>query len=482
MEQDGLQFDPPYRFEQSATAAEVIARCSGLADGEESGQRVAVAGRVMLVRPQGRLAFGTLRDSSGEIQLFALHALTKDFDAFSRLHLGDWVGAIGEVVRTKRGELSIKVEEWVLLAQARRSFGDKWRGVADVELRYRQREVDLWANPESRRALALRSTMMQRLRQRLWEQNFVEVETPMLHPIVGGAHARPFVTHHRALDMDLYLRIAPELYLKRLVVGGFERVFEIGRCFRNEGLSPRHNPEFTSVELYQAYGDYTDMMALTESVVAGLAVDLLGTSELTYQGRPLNLTAPWRRASMAELVKEATGRTLNVHSSKEELLDACAAFDVKVEPHYGPGKLLTELYEKTVESTLWTPTFVIDYPAEVSPLARRHREDPALVERFEAIVAGRELANAFSELIDPDDQRSRFEDQAAAHEAGDEEAMLVDEEYLRAMEHGLPPTAGLGIGLDRLAMIFADVANIREIIAFPTLRPEAKAPVEEEQH
>jgi lysyl-tRNA synthetase class 2 len=463
--------EPPYRFEQTAMAAEVAARWAYLGAGEESGEDVSVAGRVMLSRPQGRLAFAELRDSSGSVQLFALDKVTVDFEEFTRLSLGDWVGARGEVVRTKRGELSVKVGDWVLLARARLAFGDKWRGVTDVETRYRQREVDLWANPESRRHLLLRSELVRRMRERLWARGFVEVETPILHPIPGGAHARPFVTHHRALDADFYLRIAPELYLKRLVVGGMERVFEIGRLFRNEGLSPRHNPEFTTLELYQAYADYTDIMRLTEELVAGVALDLLGTTRLTYQGRPLDLTPPWRRASMAALVHEATGLDVDVHTPLPQLVRHATEREVPVDERWGPGKVLLELYEKTTEAGLWGPVFVCDYPAEVSPLARRHRDDPLLVERFEALVTGRELANAFSELTDPDDQRMRFEEQAAAHEAGDEEAMVVDAEYLRALEHGLPPTGGLGIGIDRLAMVLADVANIREVIAFPTLRP-----------
>jgi len=468
----GERSSPPYRFERTATAAEVAERWDGLAPGEESGEVVAVAGRLMLSRPQGKLAFAELRDSSGAVQLFALDKLTADFGSFIRLNLGDWVGARGEVVRTRRGELSVKVADWALLAEARRSFGDKWRGVSDVETRYRQREVDLWANDRSRQVLLLRSLTVQRLRERLWGEGFVEVETPILHPIPGGAHARPFVTRHNALDADFYLRIAPELYLKRLVVGGFEKVFEVGRLFRNEGLSPRHNPEFTTVELYQAYADYRDLMVLTEELVAGLAVDLLGTATLTYQDRPLDLTPPWRRATLSELVGEATGLSVDVHTPINQLRLHLAAAGVDPDPTWGPGKLLLELYEKTTESAQWGPVFVCDYPAEVSPLARRHRDDPDLVERFEAIVAGRELVNAFTELIDPDDQRARFEEQAAQHDAGDDEAMVVDAEYLRALEHGLPPTAGLGMGIDRLAMLFADVANIREVIAFPTLRPE----------
>jgi lysyl-tRNA synthetase, class II len=463
----------PYRFERTHQAAEVVEGWSSLEPGEESGVDVAVAGRVMLLRPQGKLAFGELRDASGSIQLFALTALTADFDAFARLNLGDWIGARGQVVRTKRGELSVKVAEWELLARARRSFGDKWHGVSDVETRYRQREVDLWANERSRQLLMLRSNVVQGMRQRLWAQGFVEVETPILHPIMGGATARPFVTHHNTFDTDFYLRVAPELYLKRLVVGGFDKVFEIGRSFRNEGVSPRHNPEFTTLELYQAYADYTDTMVVLEDLVAGAAQDFLGTTVLSYGGRELDLTPPWRRATMSELVAEATGLTLSVRTPRDELAGVATEAGIEVDDAWGPGKILLEIYEKTTEPELWGPVFVIDYPAEVSPLARRHRDGPELVERYEPVVAGRELGNGFTELTDPDDQRARFEAQAAKARAGDdEESGEIDEDYVRALEYGLPPTSGFGLGIDRLIMLLGDVSNIREVIAFPTLRPD----------
>ena len=469
--------DIPYRYEVTHPAAGVVAGWGHLTDGEESGDTVSVAGRVMLLRKGGKVAFGQLRDSSGSIQLFADESTTVRFAEFVKLNLGDWIGASGQVVRTKRGELSVKVKEWRLLAGARRSFGDKWRGITDVETRYRQREVDLWANESSRRTLLVRGDIVRRTRERLWAQGFVEVETPILHPVPGGAEARPFITHHNALDTDLYLRIAPELYLKRLVVGGFEKVFEIGRLFRNEGISPRHNPEFTTLELYWAYADYTDLMVLTEDLVAGIALDVVGTTVLEYQGRPLDLTPPWRRATMVELIGEATGNNVNVRTPRDELAQLLASTGAPVDPAWGPGKLLAEYYEKSTETELWGPVFVCDFPQEVSPLARRHRDGPDLVERFEPVVAGRELGNAFSELIDPDDQRARFNEQAARHAAGDDDfgadvTEVVDEEYLRALEYGLPPTAGLGLGIDRLAMLLTDSANIREVIAFPTLRPE----------
>ncbi len=465
--------DIPYRYERTDKVAAVVEAWSSLAPGEESGVTVGVAGRIMLFRPQGKLAFAELRDSSGSVQLFALAAVTERFDEFVKLNLGDWVGARGEVVKTKRGELSVKVSEWVLLAEARRNFGDKWRGVSDIETRYRQREVDLWANERSREIFRLRSRVVQGLRERLWARGFVEVETPILQPILGGAAARPFVTHHNTFDVDFFLRIAPELYLKRLVVGGFENVFEIARVFRNEGISPRHNPEFTMLELYQAYADYTDTMALFEELVAGLANELCGSTKLTYGGRDLDLTTPWRRAPMAELVAEATGMSLDVRAPRADLVAAATEAGIAVDDAWGTGKILLEIYEKTTEPELWGPVFVTDYPAEVSPLARRHRDGPDLVERYEPVVAGRELGNGFTELVDPDEQRVRFEEQVAAARAGDEEAPgEVDEEYLRALEYGLPPTSGFGLGIDRLVMLLADVPNIRDVIAFPTLRPE----------
>ncbi len=462
----------PYRFDKDTPAGTIAERFGALEPGQGSGQVVSVAGRIMLNRPQGKLAFATLRDETGEVQLFSLEASTEDFEALTKLHLGDWVGATGEVVRTRRGELSVQVATWVLLAEARRGFGDKWKGVSDPEIRYRQREVDLWANESTRTRLDIRAKVLRSMRERLWALGFTEVETPLLHPIPGGAAAKPFTTHHNALDTELFLRVAPELYLKRLVIGGMEKVFEIGRSFRNEGISPRHNPEFTTIELYQAYIDYTDLMVLFEELVAGICLDVLGTTVLSYQERELDLTPPWRRASMWELIEEATGTSVSMATPIEQLRELLVAAGAKVDDSWGPGRLIAELFEETAEAAQWAPVFVVPYPKEISPLSRVHRDDAELVERFEPIIAGRELGNGFSELIDPDDQRARFEEQAQAHASGDDEAMLVDEEYLRAMEQGLPPTGGFGLGVDRLVMLLADTANIREIIAFPTLRPE----------
>ena len=365
----------------------------------------------------------------------------------------------------------MQLGSWTLLAEARRGFGDKWRGITDPDVRYRQRYADLWANPETRDTVLLRSRVVSLMRRWLEERGFIEVETPLLHPVPGGAHAKPFVTHHNALDMDLYLRIAPELYLKRLVVGGIERVFEIGRCFRNEGIGYRWNPEFTMLELYQAYADYGDMMRLTEDLVAHVMQEVVGSTTVEFEGRTLDFTPPWRRAAMTDLIEEVAGVRVDVRMPLDDLHRIAREVGVEAEASWSAGATVLEIYEKTTETNLWGPVFVCDYPKEVSPLARDHREKPGYVERFEPIAAGRELGNAFSELTDPDEQRATFAAQAAARAAGDEEAMALDEDYIRALEYGLPPTGGLGLGIDRIVMLLTDSHNIRDVILFPTLRP-----------
>ena len=462
----------PFRFEVTNSASQLLSEHSDLTEGDSSGITVSVAGRLMLRRDQGKIVFGVLQDSTERIQLFASEKNTPDFEIFSNLHLGDWLGVTGEVIKTKRGEISVRVDSWVLLAEAKLSFPDKWHGISDTDIRYRQRYVDLWVTEESRETFRTRSRIISLIRNWLEKRDFMEVETPVFHPIPGGAAARPFETHHNALDIDLFLRIAPELYLKRLVVGGFEKVFEMARVFRNEGISTRHNPEFTMLELYEAYADYEDIMRLVEDLVSELALEICGSTVIQYDGRELDLSTPWERSSMLDLLNEKIQTNINLQTPIEELRKLCEDLSVPFKDHYGPGKLILELYEKTTEPELWGPIFVTDYPQEVSPLSRAHRSNPDLVERFEAIVAGRELCNAFSEVVDSDDQRSRFAAQEKSRNAGDEEAMVVDEDYLRALEYGLPPTGGLGIGIDRLIMILTDTQAIRDVILFPTLRPE----------
>jgi lysyl-tRNA synthetase class 2 len=462
----------PYTFDRSSTAAELHAEYDEkLTEGEQTEIAVSVAGRVMLRRTQGKLSFATLADSSGRIQLFGQIDATADFEAFTQLSLGDWVGVEGTVMKTKRGELSVRVLKWTMLAEAQRQFPDKWHGLSDVDVRYRQRYVDLWVTEEARKTFVLRSRIVSLLRRWLEDEGFMEVETPLLHTLAGGATALPFVTHHNALDMDLYLRIAPELFLKRLIVGGFEKVFEIGRLFRNEGISPRHNPEFTSLEWYEAYTDGDGTMTRFENLIAWLVQELFDTTVVSYGGREIDFATPWERVTITELTSRTVGVDLDINDVSTLQKVAADTLD-KVDPSWGPGKLLLEIYEKTTEHSIWGPQFVTEYPKEVSPLARDHRSNPGLTERFECIIAGRELANGFTELIDPAEQRARFEDQARLKEAGDAEAMPVDEDYLRAMEYGLPPTGGIGFGVDRLVMLLADVDNIRDVVLFPTLRPE----------
>ena len=464
--------ETPYNYNKTAAIKELITDHNALEDGTSSGVTVSVAGRMMLRRDQGKIAFGVLQDSTGRIQLFAPAKVTPEFEKFVALNLGDWIGVTGEVMKTKRGELSVKVEKWVVLATTERPFPDKWHGISDQDTRYRQRYVDLWVTEEARNTFVTRSKLMSLTRKWLEERHFMEVETPVFHPIPGGALAKPFTTHHNALDIELYLRIAPELYLKRLVVGGFEKVFEIARVFRNEGLSTRHNPEFTMLELYEAYADWEDIMKLSESLIEFLAEELTGSTIVSFDGRDLDLSTPWKRASMVDLIKEYVNEEVSLETPIEDLRSLCDKLGIEYETDYGQGNLILEIYEKSVEPNLWAPCFVTEYPKEVSPLSRDHREKPGFTERFEGIVAGREILNGFSELVDPSEQMERFKDQLRKSESGDEEAMGLDKDYVRALEFGLPPTGGIGIGLDRLVMLLTDVQTIRDVVLFPTLRPE----------
>lgn len=462
----------PYVFERSVLISDILPISDSLTPGEHTDKEATLGGRIMLIRRQGRLIFANLVDSSGSIQLFVSASLLPDFEIFSKLSIGDWIGVTGRLIKTKKGEFSIEVVSWTLLAETLRSFGDKWKGIADPDIRYRQRYVDLWANPNVRETFQTRSKIISTIRRSLEDQGFMEVETPVLQTIPTGAMAEPFVTHHNALNQDLFLRIAPELFLKRLVVGGFEKVFEIGRVFRNEGISPRHNPEFTMLELYQAYVDYEEIMRLTEGLISNVVAEIKGSRSVTYQGETIDFSPPWRRASLEELTSEVLEEEISLEMDPKRLDQLLAEHGVVPQPAWGIGKRVVELYEKTTESTLIQPTFVTDFPTEVSPLARDHRSKPDRVERFEVFVVGRELANAFSELNDPVTQRQRFESQVAAREAGDTEAMMIDEDYIRALEYGLPPTGGLGIGIDRLTMLLTDNTQIREVVLFPTMRPE----------
>jgi len=470
----------PYRFDRTTTLGALRERFGTLEAGSETAEHVAVAGRVMLLREQGKLIFATMRDREDEVQLFVSKGVVGDevFETIRALDLGDWVGVDGTVMTTRKGELSVKVERLELLAKALRPLPDKWHGLTDVDTRFRQRYADLIVNEDARRTFRVRHAMMSSFRRTLHERGFIEVETPVLHVEAGGAHARPFVTHHHTLDMQLYLRIALELHLKRLIVGGMERVFEIGRIFRNEGLSTRHNPEFTMMELYQAFADVNEMLEITETLITTAARDANGSTEVDIF-RPdgsgtehVDLAQPWRRARMIDLVAEATGVEVHPSQPVEQLRELAAKCDVAVQPQWGSGKLIEEIFENTAEASLVAPTFVTGHPVEISPLARVDRNDPHLTERFELFVGARELANGYTELNDPVEQRQRFEDEQAARDAGDDERGSVDEDYLRALEYGMPPTGGLGVGIDRVARLLAGVDTIKEVVLFPTLRPE----------
>jgi lysyl-tRNA synthetase class 2 len=472
----------PYAYKWKSThhAAELQEKYADLGNEEEVEIEVSVAGRIIARRIIGKLAFFNLQDETGTIQLYldkkriqekmadvpnAFNNLTKLSDT------GDILGAKGTIKRTKTGELSVCVNEYEILTKSLLPLPDQWHGLTDIEKRYRQRYVDLIVNPEVRQTFRRRAQITASIRRYLEQQEFIEIETPVLQSEAGGAEARPFITYHNTLDMDLYLRIATELHLKRLIVGGFEKVFELGRVFRNEGVSSKHNPEFTMIEVYQAYTDYYDMMLLTENIITTAAQEVLGTLKINYQGQEVDLTTPWRRVTMYELVQEKTGVDFQKFKTFEEAKTAVQKAGIEVPKDCDSlGKLLNEAFEQKVEETLIQPTFVLDYPVEISPLTKPHRSQPGLVERFELFIVGRETANSYSELTDPIDQRERLEGQAVKKIAGDLEAHSVDEDFLAALEYGMPPTGGLGIGIDRLVMLLTNSASIRDVIAFPLLK------------
>ncbi len=460
------------RFEPDAEAASLHREFEGaLEPGEDSDREATVAGRVVLARRHGKLTFLVGRDRSGDLQLFCEEA-TLGPDAYAMLEdvdLGDIVGAHGRVIRTKRGELSLRVDRLTVLTKALRPLPEKWHGLQDPDLQQRQRYLHLATDPQARLHVRARAETLRAIRAYLDANGFWEVETPVLQPLAGGALARPFSTHHRALDVDLSLRISLELYLKRLLVGGLERVYEIGRNFRNEGIDRTHNPEFTMLEVYQAYGDYLTMMDLTEALVRESALAVRGSTVVPFRGTELDLAGPWRRITVLGSVSEAVGREVSLDDP--DLSDVADRLGVSVDPRWGPGKIVLEVFEKLVEPSLFEPTFVCDFPREVSPLARPHRDDPRLTEHVDPVIGGVELGTGYSELTDPDDQRERFLAQQRERAAGDEEAHPLDEDFLRALEHGMPPTGGLGLGIDRLLIVLTDAPSIRDLIAFPHHRP-----------
>lgn len=477
LREHGNAYPNDYRPEHHA---QQLHQCYGEQDKESlaaAPQQVSVAGRMMLKRVMGKASFATLQDSSGRIQIYLDKSTLGEgiYEQFKTWDIGDILAVNGEVFKTNKGELSIKAHEIRLLVKSLRPLPDKFHGLADQELRYRQRYVDLIMSDDTRTTFLARSKAIHGIRQYMMDADFLEVETPMLHPIPGGAAAKPFTTHHNALDMEMYLRIAPELYLKRLVVGGFERVFEINRNFRNEGVSPRHNPEFTMMEFYAAYTDYHWLMDFTESLIRAAAVAAAGSAHLTYQGEELRLDQPFDRLTIVEAIQKyfpnySTEQLNDMEFLRAELTRKKVDITAPAFLHAGIGALQLALFEETAEAKLWHPTFIVDYPVEVSPLARAADDDAAITERFELFITGREIANGFSELNDPEDQAARFLAQVEAKDAGDEEAMYFDADYIRALEYGMPPTGGCGIGIDRLVMLLTDSASIRDVILFPHLR------------
>jgi len=459
----------PHGFAEREEIAAVRRAHEGLAPGAETESDHRIAGRIVARRGHGRAAFLDLRDGSGQMQVHAREDLLGErrFEDLVGLDIGDIVGVEGTAFASRRGELTLRVAGWDLLAKSLRPPPDKFHGLEDTETRYRQRELDLIANRDARRVFAIRSQTVTEVRRYLEDHGFVEVETPVLQPLYGGALARPFVTHHNALDRDLYLRIATELYLKRLIVGGLDRVYELGKDFRNEGVSHKHNPAFTMLEWYEAYADYNDGAAHLERMVSRVAQAVLGTTEIEREGRTIDLAPPWRRVTLRDAIRDQTGIDIAQHPSREQL---AAAMGTEPDPEEGWGKLVDGLLSKQVEPRLLEPTFVLDYPVELSPFAKAHRSEEGFVERWEAFVGGVEIANAFSELNDPDEQRRRFEQQAAEQERGDEETQPYDEAFVEALEQGMPPTSGVGLGIDRLVMLLTGAPSLREVILFPAMR------------
>lgn len=460
----------PYKFVPNAYAADLQEKYKDLEAGADTEDRVIVAGRAMAVRNSGM--FIDLKDISGKIQVFCHknHLNESDLELLKCLDVGDMVGVSGYVRRTPRGELSIAAEKFDIISKSLQPLPEKFHGLTDVDARYRQRYVDFIMNDDSREVFKKRCQITSAIRRYFEEHNFLEVETPMLHPIMGGANAKPFITHHNALDMDLYLRIAPELYLKKLVVGGFDRVFEIGRNFRNEGIDKSHNPEFTALEAYQAYADYNDMAELIPSLLAYVAEKVLGTTVLNVNGEEIDLSKPFAKKSMIELVKEHTGADFMTANTLEEAQALAKSVGVDASDCISWGKVISEVFDEKVEAKLIQPTLVMDMPRDISPLAKTHRSNPRLVEHFDAYVAGMEMGCAYSELSNPLEQRERFEAQGADREAGDDEAQMMDEDFINALENGFPPSGGMGMGIDRLAILLTGSATIRDVIAFPTLR------------
>ena len=468
----------PIRYNRTHFSAKIKAEFD-----DDNPVEVQIAGRIKSKRVMGKASFVHVEDQLGTIQLYAKRDIMgeEEYALFKTFDLGDIIGVRGKTFRTKQGEITIEVQEMVMLAKCVRPLpvvkekdGQVFDEFADQELRYRQRYVDLIVNPKVREDFMLRSRVVSGIRLFLMEKGFIEVETPMMQAIPGGAAARPFITHHNALDIDLYLRIAPELYLKRLIVGGFDRVFELNRNFRNEGISTKHNPEFTMVELYQAYADYNDMMEICENMIASIAENITGSTVIPYQGEEIDLTPAWKRVTFVDIIKQYTGIDFNTITSEKEAYTAAEEKGLKLEDGLSIWKVANEVFEELVESKLIQPTFVMDYPKELSPLAKSRDDNPDFVERFEPYIAGREIGNAFSELNDPFDQRARFEEQVRMREAGDDEAQMMDYDYINALEYGMPPAGGMGIGVDRLVMLFVDTASIKDTILFPLLRPEGK--------